>query len=80
MVYGKDVVNDMIAWEEGTLSEEKTTKLFQKLVNTGEVWQLQGTYGRQAQALIDAGFIKLPSKKSLKHKTDFYGQKLRTRD
>jgi hypothetical protein len=30
---------------------------WQKLVDTGVVWQLQGCFGRQAQAMIDDGLI-----------------------
>ena len=35
--------------------EEELLEAWQHLINTGAVWQLQGFYGRQAAALIDAG-------------------------
>jgi hypothetical protein len=48
--------DDMFAWEAGELSDEKEIELFQKLIDSGLAWQLQGCYGRQAQWLINNGF------------------------
>lgn len=50
-----DLVGDIIAYESGELDEEEIIKLFQNLIDTGMCWQLQGNYGRTAQALIEAG-------------------------
>lgn len=47
----------MIAWEQGELDEDATIELFQDLVDTGLAWQLQGTYGRTAMDLINAGLV-----------------------
>jgi hypothetical protein len=52
-----DQVDKIIAFESGELDEEQTVELFQELVNSGLAWQLQGSYGRMAQALIDAGEV-----------------------
>ena len=41
-------LDDMMAWEEGTLSEEDTQALFERLVKSGLIYQLQGMYGREA--------------------------------
>lgn len=41
--------------EEGDLSEEETIEMFQKMIDDGSAWTLQGCYGRTAKALIDAG-------------------------
>jgi hypothetical protein len=49
----------MIGWENGELDKDETVALFQDLVNSGLVWQLQGCYGRMAGALIDAGLVFL---------------------
>jgi hypothetical protein len=51
-----DQLDRMIAWEEGTLSNEDTVILFQELIDNGMAWSLQGCYGRQAAALIEAGY------------------------
>ena len=50
-------VDAIIAYEQGELSDEETITLFQELVNSGLAWQLQGSYGRMAQRLIDAGLV-----------------------
>ena len=52
-----DVVGQIIAFELGELNDEQRNELFQHLVDTGMAWSLQGSYGRAAQALIDAGEI-----------------------
>jgi hypothetical protein len=51
------VVDAIMAFENGSLSRIKTVELFQVLVNTGQAWTLQGSYGRQAQAMIDQGLV-----------------------
>lgn len=53
-----DLVGAIIAFEEEGLSEDDTITLFQHLVDTGDAWTLQGSYGRTAKALIDAGLVK----------------------
>ena len=50
-----DKVDKIIAYEAGELSEKETIKLFQELIDSGSAWQLQGSYGRRANALIEAG-------------------------
>lgn len=50
--------NELLAYEIGELSNEEFVQLFQKLVNSGLAWKLQGAYGRTAQALLDNGIIE----------------------
>lgn len=54
-MYNQDSVCFIMAYEDGELSEEETIAGFQKLIDSGLAWQLQGSYGRVAQALIEAG-------------------------
>ncbi len=53
-------VNGIIDYENGDLDETEVLDLFQDMVNTGVVWQLQGSYGRTAQQLISAGKLTPP--------------------
>jgi len=42
---------------EDAESEEQWIEAWQHLVDTGLAWQLQGSFGRSAQHLIDQGVI-----------------------
>lgn len=50
-------IDTMMAYESGELNEANTITFFADLVKTKMAWSLQGSYGRMASALIDAGFI-----------------------
>jgi hypothetical protein len=52
------VINQVIAYEQGELDEEGIIDMFQQLINSGLAWQMQGSYGRTAKALIDAGYCE----------------------
>lgn len=51
------LADSIIAYESGELSDEETVRLFQRLVDSGMAWTLQGHYGRTAKRLIDAGLV-----------------------
>jgi len=53
----KDLVDKIIAWEHGELSDKDTVRFFAELVKSGQAWSLQGTYGRTAMSLIKQGYI-----------------------
>jgi len=50
------ILNQVIAYEQGELDEDGIIDLFQELITSGMAWQMQGSYGRTAKALIDAGY------------------------
>jgi hypothetical protein len=52
-----ELVNQIIEFENGELSEDAIIELFQTLVDNGLAWKLQGFYGRTAQQLIDLGMV-----------------------
>ena len=60
-VEGYDEVGAIMAYEQGDLDEEGTIELFQRLVDSGLVFRLQGHYGRTAMALIQGGYIRRPA-------------------
>jgi hypothetical protein len=56
------LVDQLIAYEEGQLTEDEEIALFQHLVDTGTCWHLEGHYHRVAATLIEAGLIKPPER------------------
>lgn len=52
-----DLVNRIIAFEDGELEFSDTIKLFADLVKTGTINSLQGSYQRAARQFILDGFI-----------------------
>ena len=52
-----DVTGNIIAFESGELDNEQVFELFQYLVDSGIIYQLQGSYQRMAQGLIAAGEV-----------------------
>ena len=51
------LLNEMVAWEEGTISEVDTILLFAALIKTKMAWKLQGCYGREAVSFIENEII-----------------------
>ena len=57
----KELTQQLTEHEQGNLDESETINLFQHLIDSGLVWKLQGHYGRFANELLQAGYIKLDS-------------------
>lgn len=53
------LLGDVVRYESGEMTDDETAEFFQGLVDTGLAWQLQGSYGRMARALIDAGEVTM---------------------
>jgi len=49
----------IIAFENGELDEDEVIALFQELCDTGIIYELQGSYQRIAQQMIQDGLISL---------------------
>ena len=47
---------EIMRYENGEMTDKQTIKFFQKMINSGLCWQLQGNYGRTASELLDAGY------------------------
>lgn len=51
-------VEELMEFENGEMDQDEAVNMFQRLINSGLAWQLQGYYGRTAKALIDAGLCE----------------------
>ena len=49
----------IIAFENGELDDDKIIALFQELCDSGLIYDLQGSYQRIAQQLVNEGLITL---------------------
>jgi hypothetical protein len=45
----------IMSYEAGELDDEAIVDGFQKMIDNGSVWHLQGHYGRTAASLIESG-------------------------
>jgi len=58
-----DLVDRIMAYEEGSMDQQDMLRFFQELIDTGLAWSLQGHYGRTAARLIKAGLVR-PAKEA----------------
>lgn len=49
----------IIEYEDGDLGFQEEVKMFQKMINDGSAWSMQGSYGRRATELLRAGYCEL---------------------
>lgn len=52
----RDLIMDIISYELDEMNDNEIIQFFQKLINNGLVWSLQGHYGRTARDLIAGGY------------------------
>ncbi len=50
-----DLVGHLMDYEAGRLPQAEAIEMFQRLINSGIAWELQGHYGRTAMRLLDKG-------------------------
>ena len=55
-----EVVDLIIRYESEGLEQADAVRLFQHLIDTGMAWGLQGSYGRAAVRMIEAGLCEAP--------------------
>ncbi len=60
----------IIKYESGELNDDEIIEGFQKLLDDGILFQLQGSYGRTGMMLLREGLIHLPKDKDV---YDAYG-------
>lgn len=51
-----DIVDAIMDIECGGITEERLIECYQHLIDTGVVWELQGSHGRMATHLIMEGY------------------------
>ena len=55
-----NVAKNISDYEDGKLADGSINELFQCLVDTGQVWQMEEKYAKKAVELAEAGHINLP--------------------
>jgi len=50
-------IDKIMRYEQGEMNTAEVLDLFAGLIASGLAWQLQGSYGRTAASLIEAGLI-----------------------
>ena len=55
-----NVTKNISDYENDLMDDASIDKLFQHLVDTGQVWEMEAKYAKKAVELAEAGHIKLP--------------------
>ena len=50
-------VENIIKYESGEMGLGEMVQFFADMIKSGDVWSLQGHYGRNATAIIEAGIV-----------------------
>jgi len=51
------VMNDIGRYEDGEMDEDEVVAFFQRLLDSGMIYHLQGSYQQTASRLMEAGLI-----------------------
>jgi hypothetical protein len=57
VVDATNVTDYIMAYEEGSITDEHYIALFQYLLDSGLAWKLQGSYGRTTMDLLNNGYL-----------------------
>ena len=53
-----DNLEFIMDYENGECTEDEIIVGFQEMIDSGLAWELQGSYGRMAKGLLEAGLCK----------------------
>ncbi len=56
-----NVTKNISAYEDGKLDDDSVNELFQYLVDTAQVWEMEADFGKKAVELAEAGRITFPN-------------------
>jgi len=59
-----DTVGQIMAYENGEMTEEEVIAFFQFLLDSGMIHSLQDSYHRMAEQLLNEGLIEQPKQRS----------------
>jgi hypothetical protein len=68
--------DDVMEIEDGEAEAMEHYKALQRQINSGLVWQMQGSMGRTAMAAIEEGFVMT----GRQHRKDYWGNTVPSRD
>jgi hypothetical protein len=52
-------IDKISRYENGEMNDDEITSFFQEIIESGLVWELQGSYIRMAEELIEAGLCRI---------------------
>lgn len=52
-----DLVGDIMRYEDGSMDETEAVAFFSRLIKSGMIPHLQGSYQRGAEALVKIGYL-----------------------
>lgn len=68
-----DIVDFIMDFECGEMTHDKMIAGFQKMLESGVLFKMQGFYSRRGKELLDAGLITIPEGMEV---YDYYGNRV----
>ena len=62
----RNILDEILAYELGEMDHEEIILFFQRLIDSGIAWRLQGRYGRTATQLIEQGHCSPADEETVK--------------
>lgn len=70
------MIDDVLALENGELDAAGAARAMQAVINSGDAWRMQGSFGRACMAAIEAGQCML----GVRGNRDYWGNWVPARD